>query len=224
MFFIIEDPTDDVVPQVRSRRGDPTWEVAYFFPRQGEWTEREYLALNTNWFIELTQGCLEFPPMPTAAHHLIVGFLIKPLSDFVTTRGLGVAVFGPLPVRLWKGKYRMPDIMFLRPHHIPDVHSQPNGAALVMEIISPGEESRRRDLVIKRNEYAHAGIDEYWIIDPEEQSITVLVRDRQTYREHGVFTPGQQATSVTLTGFVVDVTATFAAGNAIPPAPSAAAE
>src|SRR4029077_14446721 len=27
----------------KSKRGEPTWEVAQFFPTQGEWTEADYL-------------------------------------------------------------------------------------------------------------------------------------------------------------------------------------
>jgi Uma2 family endonuclease len=41
------------------------------------------------------------------------------------------------------------------------------GADLVMEVVSSHDEDRRRDLVVKREEYARAGIAEYWIVDPE---------------------------------------------------------
>lgn len=45
---------------------------------------------------------------------------------------------------------------------------------LVMEVVSGGPQDRKRDLVIKRAEYAAAGIPEYWIVDPESRRITVL--------------------------------------------------
>jgi Uma2 family endonuclease len=80
-------------------------------------------------------------------------------------------------------------------------------------VVSEGEENRERDLEIKRREYAKAGIAEYWIVDPQEQRITVLVLDGQTYRVHGVFAPGDQATSVLLPGFAVAVDAVFAAAG-----------
>lgn len=85
-----------------------------------------------------------------------------------------------------------------------------------MEIVSDGAENRKRDLETKRQEYAKARIAEYWIVDPQEQRVTVLTLDGQTYREHGVFSPGQQATSVLLPGFVVAVAAVFAAGQGNP--------
>ena len=58
---------------------------------------------------------------------------------------------------------------------------------------------------VKRVDYAEAGIPEYWIVNPEEESITVLTLDDDSYREHGVFRRGSAATSLLLQGFVVDV-------------------
>ena len=46
------------------------------------------------------------------------------------------------------------------------------GADLVMEVVS--DDDRRRDVVTKRLEYAKAGIAEYWIVDPQQATITVL--------------------------------------------------
>ncbi len=44
---------------------------------------------------------------------------------------------------------------------------------LVIEVVSPGFANRSRDYRYKRTEYAARGITEYWIIDLEEQRITV---------------------------------------------------
>jgi Uma2 family endonuclease len=151
-----------------SRRGDPTWELALAFPHQGEWSEEEYLALDRNWLIEFSDGVLEFLPVPTYFHQAIVDFLHSRFKSFVEQRGLGKVLFAPLPVRLWRRKYREPDVIYLSKARIPrDPHSQPDGADLVAEVVSPGDENRERDLVTKPAEYARAGIQEYWIVDPE---------------------------------------------------------
>lgn len=47
--------------------------------------------------------------------------------------------------------------------------------ALVVEIVSPGQESRDRDYRYKHTEYAARGITEYWIIDRETQQVTVCL-------------------------------------------------
>ncbi len=185
------------------------------YPLQGEWTESEYLALDTNRLVELSDGCLEFLPMPTIFHQLIVKYLIAMLEAFIVASASGTVLFAPLPVRLWRGKFREPDILYLRPERVRNPHTQPEGADLAMEVVSEGRENRERDLLIKRMEYAKAGIADYWIVDPEEQRITVLTLDGQTYREHGVFGPGATATSALLPGFAVSVDAVFAAGQGV---------
>lgn len=202
----------------RSKRGDPTWEVVQLYPRQGEWSEFEYLALESSRFVELSDGCLEFLPMPLPFHQLIVKFLLNLLDAFVTAHAAGLVLFAPSPVRLWPGKYCEPDIYYLKPGRLGDPRKQAEGADLAIEVVSEGEESRDRDIRIKRGEYAQAGIAEYWIVDPERSQITVLTLDagRKVYREHGVFGPGTKATSVLLPGFEATVDAVFAAGRQNP--------
>jgi Uma2 family endonuclease len=184
------------------------------FPFQGEWTEEEYLGLDTSRLVELSDGCIEVLPMATIFHQLIVRFLARLLETFVTGRYKGVVLVAPLPVHLWTGKFREPDIIYFLPHRVKDIHGQPEGADLVVEVVSEGDENRKRDLVTKRQEYAAAGIAEYWIVDPLERHIIVLVLEGKTYREHGIFLSGSVATSVLLPGFTASVDAVFAAGEA----------
>ena len=198
-------------PQVVSRRGTPTWEIAHLFPRQGEWTEEAYLALETNRPIEFTDGCLEFLPLPTLLHQFVLQDCLDRLDAYLRLSGTaGIAIFGPVPVRLRSGKYREPDLLYLRPGRIRDLQTPPEGADLVMEIVSPGAESRKRDFEQKRGDYAEAGIPEYWIVDPELREITVLVLEGSAYHEHGRFAAGTTAASVVLPGFQVAVDAAFA--------------
>ncbi|MGN6358954.1 MAG: Uma2 family endonuclease, partial [Thermomicrobiales bacterium] len=77
------------------------------------------------------------------------------------------------------------------------------GADLVVEIVSP--DTPERDHVEKREDYAVAGVTEYWIVDPRQQTITVLALHEGQYQEHGVFARGAQATSALLAGFAVAV-------------------
>jgi Uma2 family endonuclease len=196
-----------------SQPGDPTWEIAEFFPRQGEWTEEDYLALDAGRLIELAEGRLEVLPMPTLVHQLVVAFLYGRLEAFVTARRAGKVLFAPLPVRLTRGKFREPDIVYLSRPRLRRSRDYPTGADLVMEVVSDDEESRSRDLVVKRKEYAKARIPEYWIVDPQRPRIVVLTLRGQAYREAGVYGAGANALSVLLDGFTVEVDAVFAAGD-----------
>ncbi len=205
--------TEAPPPEPRSQRGTPTWEIARIYPNQGDWTEEEYLKLSTNHLVELNDGCLEFLPMPSFFHQFVLIYLFDQLRGYVNAKHLGSVLISPLPVRLWQGQFREPDLMFFKPDRVKDVHKQPDGADLVLEVVSPGEEARERDLKTKREEYAKAGIAEYWIVDPELKTVTVLTLDGDTYKVHGEFQPGAAADSVLLPGLQIDVTATFAAGE-----------
>jgi Uma2 family endonuclease len=190
------------------RDGEPAWEVAQLFPAQGTWTESEYFALETNRRVEFSHGFIEFLPMPTVLHHQILKFLFNALQAFVAAGDLGEVLFAGVRVRLWPGKFREPDVLFMHAEHADRITNEYwEGADLVMEVVSADDEDRRRDLKTKREEYAQACIQEYWIVDPELDQITVLTLDGQSYIVHGEFKRGERATSVVLPGFGVEVTA-----------------
>lgn len=197
---------------------EPAWDIALLFPPQGQWSEAEYLALNTNRLVEFSAGSLEVLPMPTAVHQLIVVYLHELLATFVTRGGLGLVLLAPFRIRLWRGKYREPDVMFMATSHAGRTSNEFwKGADLVMEVVSDDPEDRHRDLVEKRQDYARARIPEYWIVDPQEQRITVLRLAGTRYVVHGASVPGTMATSRLLRGFGVDVAAVFAqAAKAVP--------
>ena len=190
--------------------GEPTWEIARLFPEQGSWGEEEYLGMNTNCLLEFSHGYLEVLPMPTDSHQAMVAFLFKLLEAFAESKGLGKVRFAPLRVRLWDGKYREPDLVFLLAEHAARRGEKFwDSADLVMEIVS--DDDRRRDVEIKRFEYAKAGIAEYWIVDPQQNQITVLRLDGGRYVEHALADKATKATSALLPGFSVEVTDVFKA-------------
>ena len=191
---------------------EPAWDVAKLFPAQGTWSEVEYFELNGNRLVEFTNGFVEVLAMPTTAHQRIVRFLFGLLNTFVVTHKLGEALFAPLRVRLWDLKYREPDIVFMLARHASRIRQDFwDGADLVMEIVS--EDDRRRDVETKRFEYARAGIPEYWIVDPQQKRITVLVLDGDRYAVQAEFGPGTRAMSILLPGFSVSVDETLAAAG-----------
>lgn len=183
---------------------EPTWDIAKLFPAQGHWSEEEYLALDTNHLIEFSHGRMEVLPLPTFSHQRLVALLYRLILGFVEEGEMGVVMFAPLRIQLWHGKFREPDLVFMAAEHADRLGEQFwQGADLVMEIVSPDDPER--DKVIKRREYAQAGIPEYWIVDPTNSSITVLTLRGQEYTVHGEFVATGEASSVLLKGFNVDV-------------------
>jgi Uma2 family endonuclease len=189
---------------------DPAWDEVREFPIRIPCTEEEYLVIDANLLLEYADGFLEVLPMPTPEHQRIVAFLYRMLYARVHPRGLGEVLFAPLKVRLRKGMFREPDVLFMKTEHYDRAgNAYWERPDVVIEVVSAS--NRRHDLLKKRNEYARAGIPEYWIVDPEEGTITIFVLRprRRTYDEHGTFHEGDSATSVVLPGFRVDVTETF---------------
>jgi Uma2 family endonuclease len=186
--------------------GEPVWEIARLYSPQGCWSESEYLHLDTNQRVEFSHGYVEFQAMPTILHQWSLFYLVKLLDAFARAHQLGKVLPAGVRVRLWEGKIREPDIVFMKAEHqsrITDLFW--HGADLVMEVVSDCVIDRDRDLVKKRAEYARAGILEYWIVDPAKGGITVLALEGSEYVEHGIFARGQRATSRLLPGFEVDV-------------------
>lgn len=202
-------PLDDA-EGVRSQRGEPTWEIAQIFPRQGEWTIREYLHLPTERRVEYDRGRLEFLPSATEWHQEIAGFLYRHLYEYVAAKKLGKVYFAGLRVRTQRRKFREPDVSFLRTEKFSHRKGRYWDAAdLVVEVVSPDDPGR--DLIKKRSEYATAGIAEYWVADPRDRTLTILTLDPEAteYREAGRYHEGETARSVLLEGLTVDVTAAF---------------
>ena len=184
--------------------GEPAWDVARLFPAQGRWSEGDYFGLNGNSLVEFSDGVVEVLPTPTIAHQRTAAYLFKVILAFITPRDLGEVFFPPTRVRLRSGKYRAPDIVLLLAEHKGKASVQAiDGADLVVEVVS--DDDRRRDLEVKRDEYALARIPEYWIVDPRDQIITVLALEGDAYAVHGEFAVGQAATSRLLPGFAVEV-------------------
>ena len=63
--------------------------------------------------------------------------------------------------------------------------------------------------MVKRADYTEASVPEYWIVDPDGETVTVLTLAGDAYVEHGVFARGDAATSALLYGVVVDVNSLF---------------
>ncbi len=186
----------------KSKLGEPAWSIALLFPVQGKWTDEEFLRFDDrDRQIELSQGCFEVLPFVTMYHALIVMELLARLKEWNQSAKVGEVLTAPLPLLLFPGTIREPDILLL-PRVFPRP-KYPTSALLVMEVISEGEEARQRDYVTKRADYAKAGIPEYWIVDPMDKVVTVLKLDGAEYALHGRFEKNQTASSATLSGFAI---------------------
>ena len=183
--------------------------IAELFPPQGQWTENDYFALpDTNRYVELSEGRLIMLPHPTYSHQEALKRLFLRLHTFVEKNGLGTVEIAPLPVRLWPGKIREPDILFVANEHQDRIGEKVFGVPdLVVEVISPA--THEVDRGEKFFEYAQAGVREYWLVDPKKHTVEVYVLQGRTYEPLGKFDSGERARSEILPGFEVEVDKLF---------------
>jgi Uma2 family endonuclease len=183
--------------------------VAELYPPQGQWTEEDYFALpDTNRCVELSEGRLIVPPHPTYSHQTALQNLFLKLHAFGEEHKLGIVRFAALPVRLWPGTIREPDIFFIATEHSNRIGEQSCGVPdLVIEVLSPS--TLATDRGEKFLEYAQAGVTEYWLADPDEQRIEVYILRGSVYQLRERFKPGEVACSQLLSGFEVSVDEVF---------------
>lgn len=101
--------------------------------------------------------------------------LVKPRLTHRYSCEIEVPVLKPKQAR-----NRFPDFVILRPEHIEltqkrlTIRLDMPAPLLVMEVVSPGQTNRNRDYEDKRDQYQARRIQEYWLLDPEQQIVTVL--------------------------------------------------
>jgi Uma2 family endonuclease len=195
---------------IRSKHGEPVWELATLYAPQGSWSLNEYLSLtDSRRGIEFNAGTLEFLPMPTRTHQEIIFFLCQLLKSHLLAAG-GDAWVAGIRVRVREDLVREPDVVAMLDGKDPRAGERLfEGADLVIEVVSEGAADIERDYVQKRREYEAAGIPEYWIVDPFKKRVTVLALRDGAYIEHSVAGEGEVAKSALLEGFQAEVAAIF---------------
>ena len=177
------------------------------------WTFDEMVAElpESNLPMELWDGELIRPPAPSFHHQEIVAHFYELLTTWVRRHMLGKTGIAPLDMVLTNTRATQPDVVFISREHLDIIKKRIMGAAdLVAEVISP--HSRRRDRIDKRDLYEQHGVREYWLIDPEAQTVEVLHLTAGEFQLVGRWHPGGSAESRLLKGFHVKVSALFEQG------------
>ena len=142
--------------------------------------------------VEYLNGDIVMTPARSPHHQIIVTNLLLLLGHHAMQNGLGLVLPAPLDVVLSKeAQIAQPDLIFIAKERAPKLVTRAaiTGAPdLVLEIISPS--TARADRKIKPPLYAKHGVAEFWLVDPEDQSVEVFVLDGETYRVAGIYLAG----------------------------------
>ncbi|BAY92968.1 MULTISPECIES: Uma2 family endonuclease [unclassified Tolypothrix] len=154
----------------------------------------EYLTYDdgTEKLYELFNGELIEVPPESGKNIAIAVFLLLKFAAIVghlrvRPHGLELEVRG-------EPRNRYPDLTIIRTEHIQQLEQRNTlrlsmaPPLLVIEIVSPGELQRDRDYIAKRIQYQDREIPEYWIVDPQLETVLILELTGNVYTEFNTFT------------------------------------
>jgi Uma2 family endonuclease len=127
---------------------------------------------------ELIDGEHYVTPSPNIKHQAISLQLTLLIGSWLERHPVGRLFYAPLDVVLSDHDVVEPDLLYLSNARAADVLSSEHVRGvpeLVIEIGSPG--TRKRDETVKRRLYERTGVSEYWVVDPEIDTIRVYRRE-----------------------------------------------
>ena len=137
--------------------------------------EAYFEAVNGKDNYELVDGVVVMTPSPNPQHQAVLMEIAFQLKGYLEDHPVGM-VFPELDVHLGTGPtggdlvYR-PELVFVRKENLRNLKQRISGApAVAVEVVSAG--SRPFDLQTKKHDYEQHGIEEYWLIDPELETMT----------------------------------------------------
>jgi Uma2 family endonuclease len=130
---------------------------------------------------ELIDGEHFVSPSPNVQHQRVLGRLNAWLRQHAEENRLGEVFFAPLDILFSPHDVVAPDLIFVSNARSAIVErANLRGAPdLLVEVLSPT--SHRHDEVRKRGLYERAGVTEYWVVDPEADTVKVYRREGEQY-------------------------------------------
>lgn len=173
------------------------------------------LTWDENKLIEIIDGEAFMMATPSRIHQKISGELFRQLANYLEGKKCE-AYAAPFGVRLFEqdgdrpedvDTVVEPDISVVCDRSKLDKHGCKGAPDLIVEILSPS--SLRHDRLVKLNLYQRAGVREYWIVDPVDQSVQSFVLENGHYTARDLAGTGEKIKVNVLKDCVIDLTAVF---------------
>jgi len=144
------------------------------------------------------------PSVPTRRHQKVTYRLGRDIGPFVESRALGDFYDCPIHVILDEHVHYEPDLCFIARGRDTDPDSSVFRGApdLIIEILSPS--NRQHHTETKFRHYEQYGVREYWLVDPDEESIQVWRLVDGKYTLLGEFGRGLTVATRVLEGLSLD--------------------
>lgn len=178
------------------------------------WTTADLALLpdSTNRY-EIIDGDLYVTRAPHWQHQRAAGKIYRALDAWSDATQLGQAVQTP-GVLFSETDNVIPDVVWVSRDRLTrgldDAGHLTVAPELVVEVLSPGDDNARRDRDTKRKLYSQRGVQEYWILDWQQQQVEVYRRDQAILTLIATLFPADDLTSPRLSDFRCPVARLFA--------------
>lgn len=183
--------------------------------KKERYTFADCLTCGENERIEIINGEAFMMAPPSRVHQKISGEIFRQLANYLEGKRCEV-YSAPFGVRLFEqagdapedvDTMVEPDVSVVCDRSKLDEHGCKGAPDLVVEILSPS--SLRHDQLVKLGLYQRAGVQEYWIVNPEDKTIRVMLLNSGILQPHEVYTRDDIARVNVLEGCFIDLGKVF---------------
>ena len=173
-------------------------------------TYDDYMALpDDGKRYEIIEGDLSMTPAPSPRHQAIQLRLGSLFLAYLDKQSLGQVFVSPIDLVLSMVDVVQPDLLFVGQSRLNIIAAKnivgiPN---LIVEILSPS--STTRDQQEKLNLYERYGLPEYWIVDPDSQTVEVYLSAANRLEKVETLKTGEQLHSRQIPGLVLELSEVF---------------
>lgn len=179
------------------------------------YTFADYLAWENDGRIEIMDGQLIMMAPPSRLHQKISGEIFRQLANFLEGKKCEVYA-APFAVRLFEDEGNLPedvqtvfepDISVVCDKNKLDERGCKGAPDMIVEILSPS--TAKHDLFYKMRRYGLAGVKEYWVVSPKEQTVQVFLLENGALIPHDVHTREDIARVNVLDGCFIELQRVF---------------
>ena len=138
------------------------------------YTTADIYALPEDTRAELIDGQIYYMAPPRYLHQKVLGKLYQKISNYIEAKN-GPCEVIPAPFAVFLNNdnktYVEPDISVICDKSKLDEYGCNGAPDWIIEIVSPG--SKQMDYFTKLFKYGSAGVQEYWIVDPQKKRIMI---------------------------------------------------
>jgi Uma2 family endonuclease len=142
------------------------------------WSEERYLK-EAPVHAEFVKGEVIIMSPMSGEHSKIIKFLISLLNMYCEAKEIGEILPGPT-IRLQTGIHREPDLCFIPKERSHLAVGMPL-KTMPPFIIEVSHTTQKIDLIEKAKEYEEAGVEEYWVIDIENNAVHIHLLENGKY-------------------------------------------